>query len=192
MKQNSEKYAADLADILRGNTQLMDILNFLYVLEPNAYLAAGVIRNSVWAALHQQEFSLKNTEIDVIFYDESDVDATHAQFLQQQLMQHFPEIEWDMTNQAFVHHWYRKDNGEPIAQLSSIAEALSLWPETATAIAVHLNDDAQLEYIAPFGLTDLFELKLRWNKALVSYEVFMHRLHTKKFLEKWAKLKLIE
>ncbi len=34
--------------------------------------------------------------------------------------------------------------------------------ETVTALALRLKDD-ELELIAPFGLADLFELKLRWN-----------------------------
>ncbi|MDY6490432.1 nucleotidyltransferase family protein, partial [Acinetobacter faecalis] len=50
----------------------------------------------------------------------------------------------------------------------------------------------EIEYIAPFGLSDLFELKLRWNKNLVSHDVFLYRLKTKDFLGKWSKLKLID
>jgi len=49
----------------------------------------------------------------------------------------------------------------------------------------------ELEIIAPFGLDDLFELKLRWNATLVSHDVFMQRMEEKQFLQKWNKLSLL-
>ena len=74
----------------------------------------------------------------------------------------------------------------------SIEQVLSLWPETAIALALRLQDDNALEWITPFSLTDLLELKLRWNPNLVSYAVFDQRILSKQFLQKWTKLSLIE
>lgn len=186
-----EKYSENLKEILSKNQTIMQILTTLKMLEPNAYIAAGIIRNTVWAHLHDQSYDLENTEVDVVFYDEKDP-LNHAENLQKEMMRIFPNMEWDITNQALVHTWYKTDTGESIAPLTSIEHALSLWPETATSVAVRLNDKNEIEYVAPFGLADLFELKLRWNKTLVSHQVFLHRLRTKKFLEKWSKLKLID
>lgn len=76
--------------------------------------------------------------------------------------------------------------------MTSVEQPLSLWPETATALALRLQDDNALELITPFGLTDLFELKLRWNPNLVSYAVFDQRILSKHFLQKWPKLSLLE
>ena len=185
-----EKYAENLKNILLKNTNIMQILKALKAIESQAYIAAGIIRNTVWAHLHDQEYALENTEVDVIFYDVSD--DCHAENLQIEMSKIFPNMQWDITNQALVHTWYKTDTGENIAPLRSIEHALSLWPETATAIAVRLNQLNEIEYIAPFGLSDLFELKLRWNKNLVSHDVFLYRLKTKDFLGKWSKLKLID
>jgi uncharacterized protein len=192
MSVKMNEYSEDLKKIIYQNKLLMDILKKIHEIEPTAYLCAGVIRNTIWAYLHDQTFALKQTEIDVIFYDAEDVNAVHEKRIEQQLIALYPEIEWDITNQAFVHEWYKPDDGSVMSQLKSIDEALSLWPETATAIAVRLNAEQEIEYIAPFGLIDLFELKLRWNKALVSHEGFMKRLEQKQFLKKWSKLKLIQ
>ncbi|HAV16136.1 MAG TPA: hypothetical protein DCW91_02545, partial [Acinetobacter nosocomialis] len=90
-----------------------------------------------------------------------------------------------------VHTWYRKDNGEKIQPLTSIEEALSLWSETATAIAIRFDTFGNLEIIAPFGLSDLFELNLRWNSALVSYQTFKNRVESKNWLQQWPKLKIV-
>lgn len=183
-------YADQLIQILSNRPPILDILKYLYMLEPQAYIAAGIIRNTVWAHLHDVEYELDETEVDVIFHDVQD-DGAHGQSIGQKLLSKFPNLEWDVTNQALVHKWYKKDNGDGIEPLTSIDHALSLWPETATAIAVRLNDQNQIEYVAPFGLDDLFELKLRWNSTLVSHDGFMNRVHSKHFLERWSKLKLM-
>ena len=186
-----EKYSENLKEILSKNQIIMQILTMLKMLEPHAYIAAGIIRNTVWAHLHDRSYDLENTEVDVVFYDEKNP-LNHAKNLQKEMMRIFPNMEWDITNQALVHTWYKTDTGESIAPLTSIEHALSLWPETATSVAVRLNDKNEIQYVAPFGLADLFELKLRWNKTLVSHQVFLYRLKTKNFLEKWSKLKLID
>ena len=97
-----------------------------------------------------------------------------------------------MVNQAYVHTWYTLENGQPILPYSSLYDALATWPETATAIAVRLLDNNELEIISPFGLRDLFELKLRWNDRLVSHDVFMQRVRSKRFLQRWSQLQLID
>ncbi|ENX11256.1 hypothetical protein F895_03778 [Acinetobacter sp. CIP 64.2] len=42
--------------------------------------------------------------------------------------------------------------------------------------------------IAPFGLHDLFALNLRWNPALVSYDIFKQRIESKQWLQQWRQL----
>ncbi|MBL8321362.1 MAG: nucleotidyltransferase family protein, partial [Acinetobacter sp.] len=78
----------------------------------------------------------------------------------------------------------------PIQPLRSISHAVSLWPETATVVAVRLDAQGNLQILAPLGLADLFQLRLRWNPALVSCTVFLDRARSKGFLAKWPKLKL--
>ena len=184
------QYEDQLVQILTQHSFIMQILSELNRVDPKAYIASGIIRNTVWAHLHEIDYPLNHTEVDVIFHDAKD-HGEHANMIQKHMFSHFPNIEWDVTNQALVHTWYKKDNGESITLLTSIDHALSLWPETATALAVRLNDQHQIECVAPFGLEDLFELKLRWNPILVSHEGFRKRLESKRFLERWSKLKLI-
>jgi len=180
-----------LAALFQQSPALMQRLQFLQQLNPTAYLAAGVLRNLVWSHLHGQEYTIEGTEIDVIFYDVTEVLNQEQIRLTQSLIQRFPANTWDVVNQSLVHQWYRSDRGEAIAPLSSIEHALSLWPETATAIAVRLLKNQQLEIIAPLGLEDLLGLKVRWNPALVSHHTFMHRVESKGFLQRWPDLTLV-
>lgn len=187
---SSDLYNAELQAFITAHAELMCILHTLCDIEAQAFIAAGVIRNSIWAQLHGQEYPLHQTEIDVVYFDTQD-DGTGEQKIREQLEARFPQMYWDVVNQAQVHRWYRLDNGARIAPYTSLTEALAAWPETATAVAVRLDAAGQCQIEAPFGLQDLFELKLRWNPTLVSYAVFQHRIESKAFLSRWPKLKLL-
>lgn len=190
MHRFKHRYTSEFKDILFNNENIMHILTTLRTFDTQAYLAAGVIRNTVWAHLHDQPYDLEQTEIDVIFYDPQDKGHKVLE-IQKKMINLFPNIEWDITNQATVHLWYQTDQGQSILPLKSLEHAISMWPETATCIAVCLNDHDEFECIAPFGLADLFELKLCWNQRLVSRNVFLARLNKKKFFEKWPKLQIM-
>ena len=188
---NEIDYQIQLKKFIESNMLIMQILHQLYTVEPSAYIAAGIIRNTIWSHLHHFEYALDGTEVDVIFHNLSE-DPQPSKKMTACMSKVFPNMQWDVTNQATVHHWYRLENGEAIAPLASIEHALSMWPETATAVAIRLNAHDQLEIVAPFGLADLFELKLRWNSTLVSYEGFMKRIKQKKMMSRWPKLELID
>lgn len=187
---NMLAYSNDLRQMIDVHPALQLRLHYLKELNPNAYLSAGVIRNMVWSLLHDQTYQIEQTEIDVIFYDAFDVEE--EQRLTQLLSQKFPDNTWDVVNQAFVHTWYVTADGQSIPQYSSLEDALSVWPETATAIAIRLLKNNDLEIIAPFGLDDLFELKIRWNNRLVSHNVFLERAQAKRFLQRWERLEIID
>lgn len=184
-------YVERLQQLIQQHDGIMSILKQLYLVDASAYIAAGVIRNMLWSVLHQHSYTLSHTEVDIIFYDAED-NGAHSDQIQKEMQSFFPLIQWDVTNQAVVHHWYRLDNGESIQPLKSIEHALSFWPETATAVAVKLKAEQEIEIIAPFGLNDLFELKLRWNPRLVSYAVFQQRVVSKQWMQRWPKLSLVD
>lgn len=181
-----------LEQMLRQHAALWQCLELLRSLHPDAYICAGALRNLVWSNLHEQAWVLEQSEIDVIFYDPNDPEDQVAKRLEQQLQAHCPEYLWDVVNQANVHRWYTHADGQSIAAYTSLFEAISMWPETATAVAVRLCVDGQLEVVAPLGLADLFELKLRWNPCMVSHAVFLQRMQSKGFLHKWPKLRWVK
>lgn len=176
-----------LNDIILQHTGIMHCLKRLFELCPEAYLAAGVLRNLVWNHLHGWPYPLANTEVDVIYYA-PEQSQQHAHALAQDLSLAFPSIHWDVVNQAHVHHWYLNAHGQSIAAYSSVQDAMSNWPETATAIALRLDAHGQLDWIAPFGIEDLVTLKLRFNTLLVSRQTCLQRMQSKAFLQRWPDL----
>jgi hypothetical protein len=49
---------------------------------------------------------------------------------------------------------------DPHAGLTSVADAVATWPETATAVAVRLQADDTIDVCATCGMTDLLDGRL--------------------------------
>ncbi|HEY3798719.1 MAG TPA: nucleotidyltransferase family protein [Caulobacteraceae bacterium] len=69
----------------------------------------------------------------------------------------------EVRNQARVHLWFEGKFGEPYAPLSRSAEALERFVSPVCSVGVRLERDGTLAVFAPFGLDDLFALRLRPN-----------------------------
>ena len=147
---------------------------------PQAYIAAGFLRNLVWDRLHQKSFSALN-DIDIIYFD-TDHSFSESQ-AKMHLQKQFVQMEWDVKNQARMH----KKHGH--APYSGCAEAMSNWPEKETAIAVRLNKNQQPEFVAPWGLALLFDACITWNDKR-SLSLFKDRVTAKAWLTQWPKLTL--
>ena len=154
---------------------------------PNGFIAAGFIRDYVWSRLHGFTADVPD-DVDVIWLDSAHVEATMDRELEAALRQMMPQLNWSVKNQARMH----RRNGD--AQYKSIADAMAHWPETATAIAVAQTSDEECEVIAPFGLDDLMDLRLRptTHFAVTKRAKFDERVAKKRWLERFPKLVLME
>jgi hypothetical protein len=63
-------------------------------------------------------------------------------------------------NQARVHLWFETKFGEAYTALACTAEALERFTSATFAVGVRLEPDDHLHIEAPFGLADLFALRL--------------------------------
>ena len=69
----------------------------------------------------------------------------------------------EVRNQARVHVWFEAHFGEAYTPLTCTGEALERFVSPMFAVGVRLDADDRLHIEAPFGLTDLFALRLRPN-----------------------------
>ena len=69
----------------------------------------------------------------------------------------------EVRNQARVHIWFPDKYGEPYPPLTRSAEALQRFTAPAFAVGVRLEADESLTIEAPFGLEDLFAMRVRPN-----------------------------
>jgi hypothetical protein len=161
---------------------------------PDAWTGAGALRDLVWGERYGSGFLPGDVhDIDVAFFDPGDLSRSYDDLVTARLHARCPEAPWQARNQAAVHTWYAATfGGDPPAPLTSIADAVRTWPETATAVAVRLGNDDVLQVCAPLGLTDLMRGVWRRNPRRVSLEESTARLRRHRPSERWPGVSVIE
>lgn len=148
---------------------------------PDAFVAAGFIRNLVWDKLHSLPMTPLN-DVDVIYFDPEEM--FNASEIEAKLRAFNPALNWEAKNQAIMH----LRNGD--APYQSSEDAMRYWPEKETAIGVRFTQDNKLDWVTPFGIESLFQLRITHNPAR-SKEIFLDRVHHKSWLEQWPNLTVI-
>lgn len=159
----------------------------------DAWVGAGVLRDLVWGELYGSGFNPSAVrDIDVAFFDPHDLSRANDTSMTARLHERWSEVPWEARNQAAVHTWYDgKFGGDRVQPLTSIADAVATWPETATAVAVRLSDDDALEICAPLGLSDLLAGVWRVNPRRVSREQSLARLARHRPEQRWPAVTVI-
>ena len=102
-------------------------------------------------------------DYDLGYYDASDLSYEAEDAVIRRVEAAFDEPLRRMVevrNQARVHLWFESKFGEPYAPLSCTAEALQHFASATFAVGVRLERDDRLHIEAPFGLADLFALRV--------------------------------
>ncbi|GGH77061.1 hypothetical protein JOD43_001271 [Pullulanibacillus pueri] len=174
-----------LIELIKSSTYRMQILKEIQRLNiPSVWVAAGAIRNLVWDALHQYENETPLNDVDVIYFDPYQ-DIRGEKLIETTLKERKPSIHWEVRNQARMHI----RNGDP--PYKNVGDAMSYWPETATAIGARLNEEDNLELLAPYGIQDLVQLKLRPSPKRGDETLFMDRIRKKRWLDRWPRLRMM-
>jgi hypothetical protein len=186
-------YQQRLRDLARATPWFWAILEAARACNPpDWWVGAGVIRNLVWDHLHGYQSPTPLADVDVIFFDATDLSPARDQAVQDQLIKRLPGVNWEATNQAAVHLWYEDLFGFPVPPFHSSEEAVATWPETATSVALRLLPNDEVQIAAPCGLADLFGLVLRRNPTRVTREQFQQRLQRKQISQKWPRVQVID
>jgi uncharacterized protein len=177
---------AQLEQIIRSTGWLMRALEAARSVDPPDWIiGAGAVRTAVWDQLHGHEDPTSVDDIDLVFFDPSDLSEGRDRQVEALLKAVLPDAPWDAKNQAAVHLWYPRKFGYAVEPLRSSADAVATWPETATAIGLRLTHDEQLRVCAPCGLDDLLGLVHRRNPRRVSVEEYERRLSTTRITARW-------
>ncbi|RVT76765.1 nucleotidyltransferase family protein [Flavobacterium sufflavum] len=150
----------------------------------DCWVGAGLIRNAVWDSLHQIKTTKRN-DIDVVFFDATTLSEALEKEIEAKLIQINPNVKWSVKNQARMH---LRNNHK---QYSNTENAISYWPETATAIAARLNPNEEIEILAPHGLNDLFNLVVAPTPNF-DWNMFQERIEEKQWKKQWKNLKVIQ
>lgn len=184
------RYEKEFIEIINNSPYLSNLLKIVKGLNLEEWsIGAGVIRDIIWSELHEIKPDTPR-DVDVVFFDEK-VSPKKDKEIQLYLRKEYPNIPWEVTNQAFVHLWHEKKFEFPIQPIRSLEEAISTWPDTATCIGAYLDTRGEIGIIAPYSLDDLFNMVLRHNPKKVPREIFLKRIESKKLKQKFPKVKVI-
>ncbi len=176
-----------LIKIMKTNEHMMRDLDLVRQLDlPNWCIAAGYVRNYVWDYLHGYSHLTPLNDVDVLYYDANDLSEKTEKKYETILKNQLHEYNWSIKNQARMHI---RNQEKPYL---SVADAMKRWPETVTAVGISLETGKGIEIIAPHGLNDLFDLILRKSPYYKNKDHFYTRVMSKKWLELWPQLTLIE
>jgi uncharacterized protein len=156
---------------------------------PDWLISAGAIRDAVWDVLHDRAPTAVARDIDLGFFDPSDLTTAREEAVQAELIGGAPELPWQAKNQAAVHLWYPRRFGTEVPPFRSCAEAVATFPETATCVGVRLLADDDMLVFAPYGFDDLFGCICRHNATRVPASFYRQRVAEKGWQERWPRMR---
>lgn len=179
----------EIVSLIREDKWMMEILESAKSLNlPDWWICAGFIRSKVWDVLH--DFSVRTTipDIDVIYFNPTNIDKLEEKKIEKKLESLIPTIPWSVKNEARMHV---KSNMPPY---SSSVDAISKFPETATALGVKLDEDDNVILTAPCGIHDVINLEVKptpyFKETKERVEIYEDRITKKNWKSTWKKLKV--
>ena len=156
-----------LEAILREAPSLMRVLSLARELDlPDWLLFSGAVYQPVLNHLTGRAPDYGVKDYDLAYFDASDTSyAAEDAVIRRAAAAFEPPFDQlvEVRNQARVHLWFEAKFGEPYAPLTASAEALERFVSATFAVGVRLEPDGRLTVRAPFGLDDLFALRMRPN-----------------------------
>ena len=169
---NEAELVERLAAIVRGAPSLMRVLLTMRALDlPDWLVMSGAVYQRVLNALTKRPPDYRVRDYDLGYFDASDISYEAEDAVIRRVAAAFDEplrSAVEVRNQARVHLWFEGHFGEPYTPLSCTAEALERFVSPMFAVGVRLMRDDRLHIAAPFGLADLFALRLRPNPRCFS------------------------
>jgi hypothetical protein len=158
---------ARLEAILRASPSMMQVLETARALDlPDWLIFSGAVYQRVLNHLTGRDPDYGIKDYDLGYFDASDISYEAEDVVIQRAAAAFPpplDALVEVRNQARVHVWFEGKFGEPYAPLSSSSEALRRFVSATFAVGVRLEPNDRMTIAAPFGLEDMFALRLRPN-----------------------------
>ena len=137
-----------------------------YVCLPDWLVFSGAVYQPVLNHLTDRPLDYGIKDYDFGYFDSSDLSYDAEDAVINRVKAAFDEPLRSMVevrNQARVHLWFEAKFGETYGPLSCSAEASERFASATFAVGVRFEPDDRLQIEAPFGLADLFAVRLRPN-----------------------------
>jgi uncharacterized protein len=175
--------------LIRSDEKMMEIIKIASTLNlPDWWICAGFVRSKIWDTLHGFLESTELPDVDVIYFDNKNMDENLEKELENKLVSMMPSIPWSVKNQARMHIM------NDLPSYTSSEDAISRFPETATALGVKLDKENNLVLTAPWGLDDVFNLEVKptpfFTETKELAAIYEERIKRKNWKSIWHKIKV--
>jgi uncharacterized protein len=179
----------EIISLIKNDPWMMDILRAAKSLDlPDWWICAGFVRSKIWDTLHGLSKRTPIPDIDVIYFDPSNLEESVEKQLEEKLSTLCPKIPWSVKNEARMH---LKNKMSPY---TSSVDAISKFPETATALGVKLDDADTIILTAPWGINDVNQFVVRPTPFFIKHEermrMYEDRLLKKDWKKTWSRIKV--
>ncbi len=182
-----------LVSIVRNDPDLMTVLTTVRGLGLNDWLVfSGSVYQAAWNDVTNRAPGYGVKDFDVGYFDE-DVSWDAEDAVIKRVAEAFEEplrSRVEVRNQRRVSEWFEAKFGEPYPPIEDTAEALKRFVAPAFAVGVRLEADDTINVVAPFGLDDVFDMRIRPN-PLRPVAKDWDRV-TARALERWPELTIVD
>ena len=183
------KTEEDVIKLIQSDDNMMKIIHTAGTLDlPDWWICAGFVRSKIWDTLHGFKERTMTPDVDVIYFDPAIINEDDEKKLEDELKSLMPVIPWSVKNQARMHVVNQ------IPPYSSSEDAISKFPETATALGVKLDKENKLVLTAPCGLEDVLHMEIKptpfFTETKERAAIYEERLIKKNWTAKWPMVKV--
>lgn len=183
------KKKEDVIKLIQTDEGMMEIIHAASSLDlPDWWICAGFVRSKIWDTLHGFKERTLTPDIDVIYFEPANIDEDFEKTLEAELKTLMPDVPWSVKNQARMHVVNQ------IPPYTSSEDAISKFPETATALGVKLDKEKRLILTAPCGLEDVLHMEIKptpfFTETRERAAIYEERLIKKNWTAKWPMVKV--
>lgn len=183
------KNKEDVIKLIESDEKMMEIIKIASTLNlPDWWVCAGFVRSKIWDTLHGFNERTETPDVDVIYFDNKNMDESFEKELEKKLVSMMATIPWSVKNQARMHII------NDLPPYISSEDAISKFPETATALGVKLDKENNLDLTAPWGLVDVIHLEVKptpyFTETKELAAIYEERILKKNWKSIWHKIKV--
>lgn len=154
------------------------------------YLAAGCINQTVFNYYHDNNLDFGIKDYDIVYYDHDTSYEAEDKIIKdlEKRLKHL-HIQFDIKNQKRVPIWYEEKYDIKKREYKNTEDAIRRWGATVTCVGVR-QEDEQLVVACPYGLDDIFSMKIRPVSVEYSKEKYLEKCN--RWKKCWPKLEIID
>ena len=182
---------AELERLTRATPFLIDTLRIARDMGlPDCWLVSGAIYNRVWNALTNRSPRHGIKDIDLFYFDPDTSWQAEDRAIRRAARLFPPDPPLELRNQARVHLWYEDHFGQPYPPLGSSREGIDRFACKTHAVGLQLQADDRLKIYAPYGLGDIFALRVTPNTMHDNRAT--HEAKAARQIKLWPELEIVQ